>query len=603
MSIVVVLILVGAIIPQVTALIVLPRHVNPAEVQPEKPDPIALLALYGLSVEAASLGDYDLASSRLREAFKVYVPEDLKYIVGRFNELLDEELRLLNQTDSCIKACRNLLNLGLIDEAQNKADEGYGYLRKALMVYWELEEASNRLSRIIPVNLIPILNNLQKLINSYAEQLKNLRGDIAEKRLEGIVETRLRIWADKSEAWVGSQISISGILTDENGKGIPNRTVVVHAAGNSYEAATSTDGMFKADIQIPYVYRPEVTVYATFTPTGSDIGWLAWSKSNELKIRLLYETPMIQASLDKVEVKPLETVTVSGLVSPAELKIWVKAFGVKRELAPNPDGSFNLILTVPAYASDGIQKVEIGTYPKGRIAPTTQTLTLRVYRLPVSLTLHTPICTISGLSFEVSGAVSANGSPLSGARILIDGLGSHVEVRTDANGFFKAGLTIPHSLHTGWHPLTVTVKPKEPWLKEAHQTVAIPSVNAYMVAIPVALAIILARSVWPSKRKPKPPVREAPIKPPLPTPVESLQGVPAIYLAAVKLVESSTGVAMNPSDTIREYLSKIESLIGEAVIPFRKLSFMLEEEVYGGIQVSIDEAKSLLEEVKVRLKA
>ncbi|HID18117.1 TPA: hypothetical protein EYP27_01080, partial [Candidatus Bathyarchaeota archaeon] len=94
------LILASAVTAQTIGLITLPRHVNPAEVQPERPDPLALLNIYSLTVEAALLGDYDLASSRLKEAFKVYAPEDLKYVVGRFNELLDEELELLNQTDN-----------------------------------------------------------------------------------------------------------------------------------------------------------------------------------------------------------------------------------------------------------------------------------------------------------------------------------------------------------------------------------------------------------------------------------------------------------------------------------------------------------------------
>ncbi|RLG48053.1 MAG: hypothetical protein DRO06_01905, partial [Thermoproteota archaeon] len=115
----------------------------------------------------------------------------------------------------------------------------------------------------------------------------------------------------------------------------------------------------------------------------------------------------------------------------------------------------------------------------------------------------------------------------------------------------------------------------------------------------LALAYLAYRGLRPSLRA-MPPLRgeEAAegavevVRPP------RLKGMAGIYFQAVMLVEGFTGIPLRPSDTVREYLARVRGLIGRGARPFGELTRLLEEAVYGGREVDLEEAGRLLAELR-----
>ena len=112
----------------------LPRHVDPAKVHEEAPSPLGLLSIYMRIASSVSAGSFNEALENLRTVFKIYAPEDLRYIFSRFNSLLQEEVSYLKETNLHLGNSRSLLNLGFLKEAEEEADEGSRTLAKAELI-------------------------------------------------------------------------------------------------------------------------------------------------------------------------------------------------------------------------------------------------------------------------------------------------------------------------------------------------------------------------------------------------------------------------------------------------------------------------------------
>ncbi len=582
----------------------LPKHVNPAEVRPEGPSPIELLALYQSIVEAVALENHTEATLRIKDAFEMYAPEDLKYIVSRFNELLDKVVELLNDTDACIAVGRELIMEGFFDEAEIYIDKGYISLAKANVTYGELVDATVELSRRLRISLHGLVGEFEVVIDDYFERLNSLSKLLEDLRGRA-AETELHINVNCSEAWVGSTILVFGVLSEVGGGGISHRNVTVYIGGKGYTASTNDDGYFEAFVGVPYIYRVNATVYAVYTPTGDDVGVYAGSKSNEVELKLLYVKPSIRVSLDKVRVKPAERFTIYGNIDPSGLRVWLKVFGVKYDLPVDENGVFNLTITVPGHVGEGNHVVEVGSYAEGIYAPAHKLVKFEVYRLPLKVDVSFPLVAVCGFTVEFSGRVLSDGGAVSGAKVTVEAFGISSSGVTASDGCFSVKLNVPYGVFSGWRELKVYVKPTQPWYRGATLCSRALFINPYTLAFPLILAIVLIRRAWPVKEEvsaPKHVEEPAFTKPPSLIPIKPVGGLPRLYFDAVRLIESRFEVFLRPSDTIREYLLRVEDLLGDALDPFRELSFMLEMAVYGGIEPDVSRAEELFEKFKVLME-
>lgn len=574
----------------------IPHHVDIREVADEIPYAPDLLFIYSSIIDFVRAEDYSNAIEKLREVINVYVPENIKYVFSRFNELLNSEVQLLNETNLNINYAYKFYVLGFIDDSRRCLDEASLTLAKANLTHNELEAACIQLSKRIPLRqLLDKLGNLKSIINSYWIEIRDLWYRLTY--IGEIYETRLTIQVDKYRVWVGSTIRVSGYLESIHPLG--NRNISIYIEDKHIATAvTNSEGYFSREITIPYIYREEVKLYASFTPLGSDIGRFKSSTSNIVKIKLLYTTPIIKAFIDRSYVKPLDKIYLVGLIEPRVPEVYVKAFNKHSTINVNSTGWFNTTLTVPDSIDEGTYTIIVGSYSLNTIAPSETTLKLTVYRLPSILTIKPPLIALSGFKTRLTGLALGGETPLGEANITLEIHGQTYLVATDSQGLFVIDIQTPHTVNTGFHIVKAILNPKEPWYRIAIVEESIFTLNPYMASAPIILALILLKTTIPKRRweaeiTPSTPIRE-PIKEAKPLPV----GIARIYFEAVDIIMRITGIEMKPYNTIREYLTIVGEFLDGITDQFRELSYMAEAYLYGGIEPDMDKAMNLLKDIK-----
>ena len=578
------------------------RHVNPAEVQEEGPSALELLSLYRAAIEAVASENYAEASLKLGEAIEVYAPPNVRYVINRFNELMSREVDLLNATHDYLILAKTLLKLGLLDEAELGVENGTYTLMKANITYAELVLASREVQRYLKIpKLVDQVEELSGVLRRYREELSGLRSLIEERKLEEVVRTRLSLEANATEVWVGSGLRVSGVLITAAGEPVPNREVAILLGGHVYRTSTDSSGQFDAEVQVPHLYKPEIKLYAVYTPSGDDVGRLAACRSSPVSIRLLYLTPNLNVSLDRRRVKPAESITLVGRSDAPGLDIVVEAFGQELRTRTRLDGSFELEFSVPEQAGEGWHNLTVRSLASGVYAPEEVSISVEVYRIPLEIRASSSRLAISGLvSAKVEGVVLAEGTPLGGVRVVVEGYGESYSAETDYLGRFSVEVRPGPAAMTGTHSITLTAVPSEPWYETASAEVEVLTLNLYATSLLVALGSLLLKRAWPVRGPAREEVRpEAPepTAPTLarPTRPSELPEMYAVYQKAVEMVRAETGVDMRPSDTVREYLARTRGKLGAAAEPFSELSMMLEEVVYGGREPDLEKALLLLE--------
>jgi len=164
---------------------------------------------------------------------------------------------------------------------------------------------------------------------------------------------------------------------------------------------TRDDGSFRGILEIPYIYKPEIKLYAEYAPTGSDLGKFKGSRSNIVTLRLIYEASVIEAWVNASRLKPLEKLRISGSITTTggviPERVYVELFGRIMVAEVAEDGFFDLVTAVPANAPIGFHEISLYTKPQGILAPAHKTLIVQIYKIPSGLAIWTPGILVSGV--------------------------------------------------------------------------------------------------------------------------------------------------------------------------------------------------------------
>ena len=585
---------------QLIAQAALQRHINPTEAPEEGLPGSLFLAIYRGAIDASIMGNYTEARSRLGEALKLYIPEALRYIIERFHQLLEETVSLLNMTHAEIEEAEANYELGFYEKAWESLNGASISLARARITLSELRAASRELTRMGPLTYLQreleiLMDRLEALSESYDASIRSLAEMLRGAKAMG---TRLLIEAEEGEAWVGSKVTVRGILTSELDEPLENRSVTIYIGGRpSAQPITDEKGLFKAHLTIPLTYMPETWIQATFNPSGPDLGLLAASSSNMVRLRLLYLTPSLSIGLDKPRAIPTENFTITGQVDTPGLEVWASCLGMRLRAEADEDGRFKLIMRVPGDAAEGIHKIEVGTSARGIYGPARSSASIMVYRHQLNVDVELPPAAIAGLAMMVKGRVQGPLGPIPEMRVRIRAFGASETVMADGEGRFEAHLGVSHTHPSGLYPVEVEPIPSEPYYKAPSLRREVLTINPILLIPPAALAAIIARSLI-SARGPRRPreAEEAPQEPAAPE-AEGLTGIPLIYHRAAEAVSRATLIEQRASDTVREYLERVRPRLGGGLEPFERLTHILEEEVYGGVRHDPEEAGRLLEEL------
>ena len=589
----------------------LPRHLNPMQVSPELPSGISLLMLYGSVIDAAIKGDFTNVAQQLGYLMKVHVPEDVKYIYMRFNELLSDELNKLNQTSELLMDARIKLSHGFLKEAEDYLEEARISIAEAIIIHSELEASSKELSRAFRISfpkLSNILEKLRSLISLYQEEISFLSDRLREFKERGILDTAILLWVNSSEAKVGSSIRVYGGLYDEYYHPLSRRNISIYIEDEK-AASFITDeyGSFGGIIIIPYVYEPEVRLYAEYVPNDEDSGRFKASKSNIIILRLIYEEPSIIASLNVSSITPLRPFMIFGRVLTQSgiypEKLFMNAFGKVEAINIQEDGSFKHVIKVPGTVSAGFHKITLYTKAHSILAPSQKFLWIKVYKIPVYLLLHVPTIALSGFQVSIRGELSIMEDRIEGSHprgeIILELLeGRHafkVENRT-----FSINLVIPMTSPTGFIDVTLRFNPDNPIYQTAFMKTRLLIINPLTILIPLSGMIYLMKisvSTFMKKKgkAPQATLKEAEVTEEVKPFIPRAGGIVEIYLEAVRIASEIAGIKMKPSDTIREFMVKVYDKLGGAATLFSELSYMTEAAIYGEIKPDIELARYILE--------
>jgi hypothetical protein len=151
-------------------------------------------------------------------------------------------------------------------------------------------------------------------------------------------------------------------------------------------------------------------------------------------------------------------------------------------------GVFTDTLSVPANATDGLHYVYAAFAPQGAYGPSTNFTSIIVYRLPLNLTIKTPLIIIPGFPTKLTGFVKANGSALANSLIQLNTPWGTFNTTTNSHGRFSLSFKVPLTEFAFGKQVTVIASPIEPYFAIASNKVLLDLLNLILVAIIISVA-------------------------------------------------------------------------------------------------------------------
>ena len=555
-----------------------PRHVDPAQLQWRLPAGLDMLTLYTVVFKLVEGFDFERALGNLSLINEASIPENLRYVASRINNLLEATIRSLNETRMNLDIAWSYFNRSSFEETWTWLGEAERSLRDASISYATLRDATRQVSNLgVTVGrFIEELSRVENAIKRLEEEVETLRRALTEAR--EVVETKVTIWVNTTKVNFGGWVEVRGRLLDVTGAPLEGRVVLVHVGSRVYKALVDGEGFYSVTSRV-LEYRRYIDVYAEFTPAGDDRFRYAYSRSDTVTVEVFYITPRLEVTLSKHEVLPLDNVTLTVNTEPmACLK--VESLLVNKTLCVGPEGVSNLDFTVNPELPEGVYDVRVSVIPQGLIGPAGKSVQLRVYRLNLTLDVGAPELLIAGVEGEVRVNVGAN----SNVSLCIEGL-TCLEGR-GSNPSFRVGVPLTYTRDT--IKVVVVVEPLDPRFRSSSVALDVKIYNPLAVVTLIALAIVaitIPLIAVLRMLKPRGYPREAPLPEGVlgaPRRPETPRGELQLLLEELsQLTGRLYGVSLRANDTFREYLSRLSAAPRGLVEVLREALMLLERALYG----------------------
>jgi hypothetical protein len=439
-------------------------HENPATAE-ESVDAIGLLLFYGEVLEFLSSGDTTAVQKLLVEKFQhANVPPDIRFIVQRYNDLLRGLSSTLGSLQTELERASQLLSQGQLAAAGSRLDEASQLLSLAEDMLKEVSQATEALAShpllgvfVAPegsgislayTRLTEMLTRVRELETQLEDLFQSLERELSAAQEKEEKPTLLTLGVNPSQAWVGDSVTVSGGLVSlQEGKGLPGREVEVVVGGDSFVATTAAGGIFSLEIEAISDYVPEVGVQAFYRGTGDKY---QPSSSPVVKLEVSLYPTLLTLELDTSEAWVGDSVSVSGkLTSPREGKglpgreVEIVVGGDSFVVTTAAGGFFSREIEIAYYLSPlALQAVytPAGEDAERYSASSSPPVELEVLSYSTTLTLEvSPSQAWVGDSVTISGALLSpeEGTPLPGREIEIIAGGNSFVATTAAGGIFS----------------------------------------------------------------------------------------------------------------------------------------------------------------------
>ena len=615
-------------------------HENPATA--ESRDNIALLMLHYADIfDLVASGKY-LESRDMIEQLKpdyAHLPEELKFIMSRLNDLLADLTDGLDNLDAVLDECESLLSQNELNEASWKITEARGLSAEIGSLVGNVDAATDEMllqaaAFISPQEAARVqaakarlqeeLDRLARLEDQYRALQESIETEAEEK--EALSVTDLTLHVSQSRAWVGENLAVSGVLKAD---GVPlvARDVSLHLRGRHVATVTTRgDGYYAASFALPYWWYDidEVAVQTFYHPRGEDGGSFTAASSEETVISVLSYPSSLQLEVPG-EIYPGSPVNIRGKVNSGGNVAGrdVRAL-MEGELLfqtfTDDNGYFQHDVVLGDESHQGKHRMYFIVAPDNEScsAGVLAFSSVDVLKAKPEITMRAPGVIFLPRRFELTGEVHSP-LPLHEAQAILEVAGASTTATLN-EGDFSMEMDLPFSFsRAGPEEVKLSLVPTEPWQLPSECTVKIFVINlAYLLAV---VAVLLALAVvglsmrrfhgsWRRKGElpataedSREPLREEDIWSPETGPVvEENRGIILkAYYAAAAWVQKVAGVLFSPQMTLREFLHQVISPHSRFAGALARLTGLAERALYSRHVQGKDEA-SLARDLSAQVK-
>lgn len=586
-------------------LLIFPRHVNPNQLSEELPLPLLLLAIYRSVGE--SIASFDIASAKanITLAGQVYVPPNLRYILERFNNILNEIADRINSTKQLVEEARELVEKSEPAGAIDRLDKAKLEIVRAEILYGELVEVSKNFGR-----LGLSAAQLSEVLEDVSNAIEGLRGEIEElytvaKQLVHLEETQIELQVTPKNVTVGEEIVVRGRLETGEHSPLSGKKITVHVGLESLEVESGEDGRFTLYYKVTS-YTKRLPVYAEYVPRGVDVGLYKYSRSTTTYVNVNFITPLTLVTLDLVRLCPLDTLRISVHTLP-NLTLAVKTPFKTFKGVSSESGRVTLTLRIPASAEEGQYQVTASTKPKGVIGPSSASATFYVEKLTPKVEVSVPNVVFTGIEYAVRVKVNVT------SKVLVTS--QFQEPLEHVGTSFSFPLYAPHVNVGGKSELVVKVNPEDPKFKSVEYRIELTVYNTLLVAASIAVFVVPATSYLSRRTRkglesvePKGSVYESGV---VEERREERDPLALLFQELVIFFNKVFRVELKKTDTLREYLSRLSQKMPREVYALASKAILgLERVVYGGVKHAVESLtlevakamKSLVEMLKQKVE-
>jgi len=565
-------------------------------------DTMTLLLSYTRVISLATNRSYREANKILEEINATDIPEDMRYVIDHYYSLCQQLFTTMENLDSHLDEAAELLSRNRPDEAKQEITGAEVEISKADSLLEEIKIATCILCNETGISagwasgavksagkhLEESLERLEQLLNEHHQHLYELNDNYLEE--QKLVTTQLSLKITPVSVFVGDNITVSGRLT---GGGAPLAGRVIHLKDKEF--TTFDDGSYAAIITVPFEYKDNFTLSATYYPEGNDAVEYLAAESPPQSIGTKFHRTALELSVDK-DIHPGLPFNISGRVSSTGADC-VRTVTVYLDhllqVEKRATAEFHLQVIPPEPTPNGEHVLTVTVKPQGRYSGFSETRIIDISRLPVYLDVQTPMIAFLLKQFRINGRVYNDTGPVADATVNIDYKDSSNAVKTSSEGDFTLYFAGPPDLSLiEKQDIHINVLPEQTWLEPYTSSRTILTINpittGFILMVLISLVVLAGRKRTIGVNAETERVCVESNSPPVtgmsPKPRPVLSGIEGRILNAyhrgLDTVEKVTGVDMSPHITLREFLKMTSLLAPSALNRFAELTDIAEITLY-----------------------
>jgi len=563
-----------------------PRHVDPLAL-PERVNVLEVINL--LTLASGLLARLDVGSARnvTQLLASAPVPQAIREAYTRLMEVFYRFTDYLNESVAHLGLAEEALSRGELAACREALRGAEDAIRRARTTYVALRDVYTYFTRLLSPAVAAqagrVLESVAKALEEVTGKLNELSTRLGEALARGLTEVLVEAYVNSTQALYGDSVKVWGRVVDAYGRPLVGRRVVTSYSTYKWSALTDEGGFFS--LVVPLYSCGNLSLTAAYTPLGNDTHIYRYAEAR-LNLTVVCREPSLKLALPEVIYVGTHTsLCVESDVDGLEVSVSIVGTNVNTTLKVSGPTCTNVL--VPGDAGEGVYKVSALSKSVRGVPPARVDTYVRVAKIPISVALQHPRFLLAGFPAEVCISVEVP------SEIALD---YSAKARAPLRGAaICTKVEVPATYLELELPLRIYVKPLNSTYRETLLELSLPVVNPYVLALTAlatALLILLHRERGTYRGS------EVGRALPLEVPRARVAEVSPLVAEFVEVVRSVGGVELEGYMTLREYVEKVLTVVGETIREaLRRCLAIVERVVYGpqeGVDALVRELRELL---------